>query len=312
MPCDREGLDLVFPPVQALSISPLLNMVDDPEYEKGRSSISCCPMICTSLLRGLRLTMMKRRPAMFPNPYLVEILTPKRSVPDAAREMRRFGRRYRRVIDSGNGLSIPDNPMGQPRYGALETIRLSGLSVDSERIVMNLNTFHTREELHGLLDTATDEGIKYLLVIRGDGGPELPKLDPQSIGGHGSVTTTMDFLRHIHTRYSGRFVTGVAFNQYGRIRFESNRLRQKTDAGAEFVVTQPVVGRDPHVDRLQDLDIPVVIEAWMSPNVDLLYKMVRAQQDQPSEEYDPIRNLQVLHEVYPDSCMYLSMLSFRQ
>jgi hypothetical protein len=46
------------------------------------------------------------------------------------------------------------------------------------------------------------------------------------------------------------------------------------EAGAKFVITQPIVGRDPNVDRLKNLGIPIVIEAWMSKNIDLLYKSV--------------------------------------
>jgi hypothetical protein len=43
-------------------------------------------------------------------------------------------------------------------------------------------------------------GLKYLLVVRGDGGPNLPKLDPKSIGGGRNVATSPDLLRYINTR----------------------------------------------------------------------------------------------------------------
>ena len=49
-----------------------------------------------------------------------------------------------------SGISIPDNPMGQPRLGALESIDLRNLPVDPKKIVMNLNTFHPKSELDGL------------------------------------------------------------------------------------------------------------------------------------------------------------------
>ena len=132
---------------------------------------------------------------MFDYSYLVELLSPKRSADDEIEVfLDRFSERYRRIIDAGCGLSIPDNPMGQPRLGALESINLRDLSVDPEKVVMNLNTFHTKNELDGLLQRAAEAKIKYILVVRGDGGPLLSKLDSKSIGGSG-VT---DQVRAVH------------------------------------------------------------------------------------------------------------------
>jgi len=121
---------------------------------------------------------------MFDFNYLVEILTPKRGDGNlAGNALNLFAERYYRVIDHGLGISVPDNPMGQPRYSLLQTIAQAGLPVISHRTVMNLNTFHTKEELDELLLKAARMAIKYLLVVRGDGGPNLPKLSPKSIGG---------------------------------------------------------------------------------------------------------------------------------
>lgn len=250
---------------------------------------------------------------MFDCAYLIEILTPKRAaLGDLEGRMKSFGESYKRIFDSGSGASIPDNPMGQPRYNLLETIEYCGLAVHPQRTVMNLNTFHTKEELDGMLKEASDVGLKYLLVVRGDGGPALAKLEPESIGSKESVATSIDLLRYINTQYSDKFVTGAAFNQYNPMRFETERLKQKIDAGARFVITQPVLGKDPNVDLLRDFDIPVVIEAWMSEKVDLLLKSVRREQDERTEGYNPLKNLHILHNAYPDNCIYLSMLSFKQ
>ena len=136
---------------------------------------------------------------MFNYSYLVELLSPKRSADDQMEGfLDRFAERYRRIMDAGCGLSIPDNPMGQPRLGALESIQLRGLSVVPAKVVMNLNTFHTKSELDGLLQNAAKANLKYLLVIRGDGGPLLSKLDPKSIGGKLSVATSIDLIRYIN------------------------------------------------------------------------------------------------------------------
>jgi methylenetetrahydrofolate reductase (NADPH) len=250
---------------------------------------------------------------MFNYPYLVELLSPKRSAGDQIESLLdRFAERHRRIIDAGCGISIPDNPMGQPRLGALESIDLRGLSVDPEKVVMNLNTFHTKSELDGLLQKAAKAHLKYILVVRGDGGPLLSKLDSKSIGGKLSVATSIDLIRYINNEYSDQFITGAAFNPYKPMPFELNRMKQKIDAGAKYVVTQPIIGKDKTVDRLKDFNIAVVVEAWMSNNIDLLYKSVGKEKDEKAEEYDPHENLKALHESYPECCVYLSMLSFKQ
>jgi len=250
---------------------------------------------------------------MFDCAYLIEILTPKRAtLGDLEERMSTFAERYRKIFDSGSGVSIPDNPMGQPRYSLLEVIEFSGLPVHPPRTVMNLNTFHTKEELDGILNGASSLGLKYLLVVRGDGGPALPKIEPESIGSKKSVATSIDLIRYINSEYSGVFITGAAFNQYNPIDFELDRLKQKIAVGAKFVITQPVLGKDPEVDLLEDFNIPVIIEAWMSEKVGLLLKSVRREKDERAEGYDPLKNLQTLHQAYPKNCVYLSMLSFKQ
>ncbi|MEN8806872.1 MAG: hypothetical protein ABF291_05275, partial [Desulfobacterales bacterium] len=77
---------------------------------------------------------------MFTSAYLVEILTPKRTdLIEAKDKINLFSERYYRVLDSGLGLSVPDNPMGQPRFGLLEMIEQLSLPVEAEKTVMNLN-----------------------------------------------------------------------------------------------------------------------------------------------------------------------------
>lgn len=250
---------------------------------------------------------------MFTSAYLVEILTPKRTDPvEAKGNINLFAERYYRVLDFGLGLSVPDNPMGQPRFSLLEMIEQLGLPVAAEKTVMNLNTFHTKAELDRLLTKAANLAVTYLLVVRGDGGPKLAKLDAKSIGGTKNVATSIDLLRYINTEYPGTFTTGCAYNQYSPMPFELNRLTAKIAAGAHFVITQPVTGKDPNVHALFGHGIPVVIEAWMSKNVELLFRSVRKTVDEKAKQYDPVSNLQTLREAYPNSCIYLSMLGFKQ
>jgi len=250
---------------------------------------------------------------MFDYPYLVEMLSPKRSTDNQIEDfLDRFAERFQKVINAECGISVPDNPMGQPRLGALESIDLKDLSVNPEKIVMNLNTFHKKVELDLLLDKAAKAKLKYILVVRGDGGPLLPKLDPKSIGGKHNVATSIDLIRYINREYPDTFITGAAFNPYNPMPFELNRVRHKIDAGAKYLVTQPIIGKDENVDRLKDFNITVVVEAWMSNNIDLLYKSIGKEKDEKAERYNPVENLQALHESYPECCVYLSMLSFKQ
>ena len=184
--------------------------------------------------------------------------------------------------------------------------------MDTEKLVMNLNTFHTKRELDGLLEKAAKAGLKYILVIRGDGGPLLPKLDPKSIGGKFSVATSIDLIRYINKEYPNQFMTGAAFNPYKKMPLELDRLKQKIESGAKYVVTQPILGKDENVDSLSDLDITIVVEAWMSNNIDLLYKSVGKEKNEKAKTFNPIESLKALHEYYPECCVYLSMLSFEQ
>ena len=78
------------------------------------------------------------------------------------------------------------------------------------------------------------------------------------------------------------------------------------------MVTQPIIGTDENVNKLKDLNIAVVVEAWMSKNIDLLYKSVGKEKDERAEQFDPVENIKALHKLYPECCVYLSMLSFKQ
>ena len=250
---------------------------------------------------------------MIDSDYLIEILTPKRTDGVVDRTApNRFAERYFRIIDHGMGLSVPDNPMGQPRVSLVEMIETAGLPVISQRTVMNINTFHTKADLDDLLNTAATLGIKYLLVVRGDGGPLLPKLNPNAIGGTKSVVTSIDLIRYINREYAGAFITGAAFNQYNAMPLEIERLKLKIEAGARFVITQPVIGKDANVEALFGFGIPVVVEAWMSKNVGLFLKSIRSPDENLVKSFDPLSNLRSLHKAYPDSCVYLSMLGFKQ
>lgn len=248
---------------------------------------------------------------MLTYPYLIELLTPRTSSEDVSEKvLARFGARFTRVMQSGCGISIPDNPMGNLRMGALETIQLLGLEFDPERLIINLNTFHTKKQLDEILNSAVGAGIRYLLVVRGDGGPDLPRLDPASIGGRFNVASSADLIGFINNTYQDDFIIGAAFNHYNPLDVELMRLHKKIAAGARFVVTQPVIGKEARLEQLEALDITLVVEAWMSDNIELFSRSVGDDSLEVSD-YDPITNLKLLHEGFPQCCVYLSMLNFK-
>jgi len=243
-------------------------------------------------------------------PYIVEILTPKRRGHEPLQEDgERFTRGYRHALEAGCGVSIPDNPLGNPRFTALETFEHLGLKADPERTLLNLNTFHDKNELDRLLDRAAEQGLRYLLGVRGDGSPDLPKLQPSDLGVDAKMVTSIELLTYINERYGGMFCTGAAFNQYKPESFEFRKLDRKRAAGARFIVTQPVMGRDRRVEWLIEGGAPVIVEAWMWPKIELFLKSVKAEVRVDLDGFDPVRNLIELHRAYPECSVYLSMLN---
>jgi len=82
------------------------------------------------------------------------------------------------------------------------------------------------------------------------------------------------------------------------------------DAGAEFIITQPVIGRDERVIALERFQIPVIIDAWMSKKLHLLSECVGYEIPEDTL-YDPIQNLKDLQQHYPGHGLYLALLGFK-
>lgn len=250
---------------------------------------------------------------MFEFPYIIELLSPKRSSKDdMQRLLDRFAERYTQALDLGCGISVPDNPMGQLRLNLVECLEHCKLQVDFEKLVMNLNTFHSKEEIDTLLDKAAELGVRNLLIVRGDGGSELQKLDPKSIGGTHSIATSPDLISYIHSTWPDQFITGAAFNPYKSPGFEMPHFENKVEAGAHFVITQPLICHEPLIDNLRKFNVFVVVEAWMSPNIELFYKSIGRDAEEYSVPFDPLKNLEDIHNTYPDDCVYLALLDFAQ
>lgn len=246
--------------------------------------------------------------------YHVEILPPKQDSEKLEADLELFAEKYNRVMESGYCACITDNAMGHLAFQGTEIIEELGLSVNPEQVMIHLNTFHTKQDLHNILDSCKSLGIKYLLVISGDGSDRLPKLQPSDVGAAGAAAsvTSVELLKYIKEHYPDTFELGVAFNPYEPPEHEFEKLERKLKAGATFVITQPIIDRNSIVDELLEKykDLPIFIEAWMSKKLHLLSDAVGYEIPE-NTEYDPIETLKKLHKIYPVCGVYLSLLGFK-
>lgn len=249
-------------------------------------------------------------------PY-IEVLPPKQNSVTLDADLERFADTFNRVTASGYTACITDNAMGRLSFQATELIAELGLEApDPAQVHIHLNTFHTREGLDEILDACAARGFRHLLVISGDGSEHFPKLRPDDLGdvidvsGARSVTAAT-LLRYVRTRHPGFFTLGAAFNPYEPEGHEFEKLERKLEAGASFVVTQPVIGPHPLVDRLlAEYGVPVTLECWMSRKLHLLSDAVgyTIPEDTP---YDPFACLAALRGHYPTCGLYLALVGFK-
>jgi len=240
----------------------------------------------------------------------IEVLTPKQSAENIEEELAKFAEKFNQVIEAGYSVSMPDNPMGEPRFKALEVILELDLPCKPEQMLLHVNTFHTREDLDNILKEAIALNARRMLVISGDGGERLAKLSPASIGMNGNAVTSVELLQYIHREYPGEFDTGVAFNPYEPQEHELEKMKRKIEAGARYIITQPIVGRDDRLDALRAFGVPVTLGAWMSKKLHLFAECVGYPIDE-TMVYDPLQNLRTLLTNYPGSDLYLSLLGFK-
>ncbi|MGZ5499251.1 MAG: hypothetical protein ACXWHI_11060, partial [Candidatus Aminicenantales bacterium] len=102
----------------------------------------------------------------------------------------------------------------------------------------------------------------------------------------------------------------VAFNPYEPQDAEIEKMKRKVDAGATFIITQPIIGRDERLEGLAAFRLPVVLDAWMSKKLHLLSECVGHEIPERTP-YDPMENLRELRRNYPDYGLYLAILGFK-
>jgi len=244
--------------------------------------------------------------------YLIELLTPRQDAPDFEADLVVFRERLAKIRAYDGIVSIPDNPLGNLHFTAMEVLTFLELDLQPESLLIHLNTFHRKADLDTFLNEALAQGIRNLLCVSGDGGPRLPKLEPEDLGRPGTTVTSVELLDYIRTKYSGRFICGVAFNQYEPSDHEKAKLARKLAAGARFIITQPSLEPDARVRDLERFDVPVFVGAWFSKRLDLLYRCLGVDMKTTPADYDPVRNFQCLAEWYPNFGRYCSQLGFKR
>lgn len=245
--------------------------------------------------------------------YHVEILPPKQETTKLLADLDTFKEKYLRVLQSGYCTCITDNAMGLMAFQGHEIIEEMELPVHPNQVMIHLNTFHTKADLDNILKSCARLGIESLLIITGDGSDRLPKLQPLDIDEHDiEAVTSVELIRYIKRTYPNTFVLGVAFNPYEPPDHEFAKMKRKIESGACFIVTQPIIEQNAQVDRLlaEYPDIPVTVEAWMSKKLNLLSDAI-GYEIKDDVQYDPIATLKMLHQVYPQCGVYLSLVGFK-
>ncbi len=245
--------------------------------------------------------------------YHIEILPTKQDTEKLEADLELFASKYERVMESGYCACITDNAMGILAFQGTELIEELDLTVNPDQVMIHLNTFHTKDDLHTILNVCKERGIKHLLIISGDGSDRLPKLSPEDIGvTHVQSVTSVELLAYIEKEYPGVFNMGVAFNPYEPKDHEFEKLERKLKNGARFIITQPIIEQNAIVDELLSSypEIPVIVEAWMSKKLHLLSDAVGYEIPEDTE-FDPIGTLESLHKLYPVCGFYLSILGFK-
>jgi len=241
----------------------------------------------------------------------LEVSPPRQASEKLTERLDRFAAKYNKAADAGYCVCITDNAMGNPTFQGHELIQELRLSVCSGQVMIHLNTFHTLSDLRWILDSCAELGIKEILVVSGDGSPRLPRLKPSEIACSSASVTSVELIAYIRRIYGNEFIIGAAFNQYEPEEHEIFKLDRKIEAGAEFMITQPMLKPDALVEKAMNTSgIPFIIEAWMSPNVKLLSDCIGCDIE-CREAFDPVECFESLRKAYPDNEFYLALLDFK-
>jgi methylenetetrahydrofolate reductase (NADPH) len=157
-----------------------------------------------------------------------------------------------------DGFSVATNPVARPRMSALALSVLLQQRTGKPATLHCTTRDHNRLSIQGLLWGARALGIGKVLVATGD----FVAL------GAGMPTTTVrdvDVFALVRMAREAGLYTGVVLDprpELDRLDYEVSRLEHKVEAGAQFVVTQPVYDEE-DAQRLYEatrhVGIPVIL-----------------------------------------------------
>jgi methylenetetrahydrofolate reductase (NADPH) len=241
-----------------------------------------------------------------------EVMTPKQDSEDIERDLAKFETKYTASLANDMVICITDNPMGFPSFEAMETIEVTDVPVEREQLVVHLNTFHRKMDIDRMLKEMADKGVKYILAVSGDGHERLHRLEPEELGMSAQNVTSVELISYIRREYPDTFSIGVAYNHYEPQESEREKLARKFDAGAEFIITQPVIRRNDNIDWLKTCSVPVIVEAWMTKRIDLVAQCVGYELPPEDLVYDPVENYFTLKDQYPEFGVYFAFLGMKK
>ncbi len=242
----------------------------------------------------------------------IEMIPPKHATTKLEADLALFAEKFTKYVEDGHVVSITDNAMSRLAFQAYEVIGEMGLDPKPDQVLVHLNTFHRKEELDRILQFGRDHGIRNILAVTGDGSDKMHKLLPEELEAPDvPVTTSVELIKYIR-KYYPEFIVGAAFNPYEPPENEFAKLEKKLAAGATYVITQPITGKNKQVDRLvrEYPDLPVVVEIWMSKKLFLLSDIFGTPipEDAP---YDPFETMDAVMKAYPGYGTYLALLGYK-
>lgn len=157
-------------------------------------------------------------------------------------------------------LSFPENPLAQVRMSSIAAAGLVKKQADIDTIFhytcRDRNLIGLQSDLLG----ACALGLDKVLAVTGD---------PASLGSNPAASSVFDLnsiklvslIDNMRKEMGLRISVGVAFNpNFDSISGQLERLKRKIEAGADFVLTQPVFDKDKAVSTARDimkLGVPV-------------------------------------------------------
>ncbi len=155
-------------------------------------------------------------------------------------------------------FSVATNPLAKPRMSALALCALIQQRLKRPAILHCTTRDHNRLSIHSLLSGAKGLGIETVLVASGDF---------VALGDMASTTTVrdVDVLDLVRRAREMELYTGVVLDPNpGSTGFRQavRRLERKVEAGAQFVVTQPIydkAGAEELEEATKHIEIPLLM-----------------------------------------------------